>query len=157
MSKLIFAQLVDIEQIQRLLAAHYRTTGISPAILDERGEILAAAGRQDICTCFHRGHARTSARCRESNACIMEHLSNLTGEYLSYMCKNGLRNEAVPIIIAGEQVAAFFTGQFFYDDEKPDIEYFRSQAREFGFDEEKYLNALTRVPIFTREQIHNTM
>ena len=87
----------------------------------------------------------------------MEHLSNLTGEYLSYMCKNGLRNEAVPIIIAGEQVAAFFTGQFFYDDEKPDIEYFRSQAREFGFDEEKYLDALTRVPIFTREQIHNTM
>jgi ligand-binding sensor protein len=71
--------------------------------------------------------------------------------------QNGLRDVAVPIIIAGEHLATFFTGQFFYDDDKPDVGYFRAQAREFGFDEESYLEALSRVPVFTREQIRSIM
>ena len=73
------------------------------------------------------------------------------------MCENGLRDVAVPIIIAGEHLATFFTGQFFYDDDKPDPEYFRAQAREFGFDEKSYLEALNRIPVFTREQVRNIM
>jgi two-component system cell cycle sensor histidine kinase/response regulator CckA len=157
MTELTFAQVVDIEQIQRLLEAHYKVVGISSAILDDHENILAAAGWQDICTCFHRGHYADRERCRESNAHIKGHLSRCAGECPDYTCKNGLRNMAVPIVIAGKHLATFLTGQFFYDDEKPDIEYFRLQAREFGFDEEKYLDALTRIPVFTREQSRNTI
>jgi two-component system cell cycle sensor histidine kinase/response regulator CckA len=157
MTKLTFAQLVDIEQIQRLLEAQHRTTGMSSAILDVNEEILAAAGWQEICTRFHRVNCDSRERCRESDAYIKSHLSDVAGEYLDYKCRNGLRDVALPIVIAGEHLATFFTGQFLYNDEKPDVEYFRSQAREFGFDEEKYLDALSRVPIFTREQIRDTM
>jgi two-component system cell cycle sensor histidine kinase/response regulator CckA len=64
---------------------------------------------------------------------------------------------AMPIIIDGEHLATFFTGQFFYDDDNPAEEYFRAQAREFGFDEESYLEALSRVPAFTREEIRGIM
>jgi PAS domain S-box-containing protein len=157
MTKLTFAQLVDIEQIQRMLEAHYKVTGVLSAILDTDENILAAAGWQDICTRFHRVQSEACERCRESDAYIKAHLTDFTGEYLDYKCKNGLRDVAVPIIIAGEHLATFFTGQFFYDDDKPDVEYFRAQAREFGFDEESYLEALSRVPVFTREQIRNIM
>ncbi|MGA7828288.1 MAG: PocR ligand-binding domain-containing protein [Geobacteraceae bacterium] len=152
-----FTQLVDIEQIQRMLEAHYRVTGVLSAILDSDGTILAATGWQDICTRFHRTHPDTCKRCRESDHYIKAHLPDFDGEYLDYKCRNGLRDVAVPIIIAGEHLATFFTGQFFYDDEKPDVEFFRAQAQEFGFDEQDYLEALNRVPVFTREQIRNIM
>ena len=47
--------------------------------------------------------------------------------------------------------------QFFYDDDKTDVNNFRAQAQESGFDEESYLEALNLVPVFTREQILNNM
>ena len=53
-TKLTFAQLVDMEQIQRLLESNYKITGILSAILDTDENILAAAGWQDLCTRFHR-------------------------------------------------------------------------------------------------------
>lgn len=152
-----FAQLVDIDQIQRMLEAQYKVTGVLSAILDSDANILAAAGWQDICTRFHRVHPETCKRCRESDLYIKEHLADFSGEYLDYKCRNGLRDVAVPVIIAGEHLATFYTGQFFYDDDKLDLEYFREQALEFGFDEESYLEALSRVPVFTREQIRNIM
>jgi PAS domain S-box-containing protein len=155
MTNLTFVQLVDIEQIQHLLEAQYKITGVLSAILDTDENILAAAGWQDICTRFHRIHPVACERCRESDAYIKAYLPDFTGEYLDYKCKNGLRDVAMPIIIAGEHLATFFTGQFFYEDEKPDPEYFRGQALELGFDEEGYLDALSRVPVFTREQICN--
>jgi len=152
-----FTQLVDIEQIRRLLEAHYKTTGILSAILDTDENILVAVGWQDICTRFHRVHPATSARCRKSDAHIKAHLRELKEDFLDYRCDNGLRDVAMPIVIEGEHLATFFLGQFFYADEKPDPDYFRNQARQFGFDESDYLAALNRVPVFTREQIGDMM
>lgn len=157
MTKLSFIQLVDIEQIRQLLEAQYKITGILSAILDTDENILVAVGWQDICTRFHRVHPGTCSRCRESDAYIKAHLHDFSGEYLDYRCKNGLRDVAVPIIIGGQHLATLFTGQFFYDDEKPDIEHFRAQAKEFGFDTGAYLEALGRVPICSRDQIRNIM
>jgi len=56
----------------------------------------------------------------------------------------------VPILVEGEHVANFFTGQFFL--EAPDKEYFILQAEEFGFDKDAYLEALNRVPIISKER-----
>lgn len=157
MSNPSFVQLVDIEQIRQLLEAQYKITGILSAILDTDENILVAVGWQDICTCFHRAHPTTCARCRESDAYIKEHLHDSNIEYLDYRCRNGLRDLAVPIVIDGNHLATLFTGQFFYDDDIPDTEFFRVQAKEFGFDIDSYLAALGRVPVCSREQIHNIM
>jgi PAS domain S-box-containing protein len=157
MTKLSFVQLVDIEQIRLLLEAQYKITGILSAILDTDENILVAVGWQDICTRFHRTHPTACARCRESDAYIKAHLHEFNEGYLDYRCKNGLRDVAVPIIIGGEHLATFFTGQFFYDDEKPDLDFFRDQAKKFGFDTESYLAALSRVPVCSRQQIRNVM
>jgi diguanylate cyclase (GGDEF)-like protein/PAS domain S-box-containing protein len=61
----------------------------------------------------------------------------------------------VPISIAGQHVANFFTGQFFF--EAPDKSFFLSQAKEFGFDEAAYLAAMERAPVFSAEQVQATM
>src|SRR5512137_1619357 len=156
-SRNTFRQLVDLEKIKQFLETHFKITGMLSAILDADENILVAVGWQDICTRFHRVNPVTSARCRESDTYIKAHLGNFNGEYLEYRCKNGLRDVAVPIIIGGEHLATFYTGQFFYDDDMPDREYFQAQAREFGFDEPDYLDALSRVQIRTREQIRSIM
>lgn len=157
MTSPIFTQLVDIEQIRSLLEAHYKTTGLLSAILDTDENILVAVGWQDICTRFHRFNPESRARCRQSDARIKTQHDELRDGYLEYLCGNGMREVAMPIVIEGEHLATFFAGQFFYDDERPDPDYFRNQAREFGFDEESYLEALSRVPVRTRAQIGDIM
>jgi PAS domain S-box-containing protein len=152
-----FSRLVDIYQIQQLLDAQYKIFGTPSALLDEDENILVAVGWQDVCTRFHRVHPDSCVRCRESDAYIKAHLHTLNGEYLDYKCKNGLWDVAVPIKINGEHMATFFIGQFFYDDDKPEPDFFRAQAREFCFDENDYLRAVGKVPVFSREQIKNIM
>jgi PAS domain S-box-containing protein len=152
-----FSRLVDINQIRQLLEAQFKITGITSAILDENENILVSVGWQDICTRFHRIHPGCQIRCRESDAYIKAHLHSFSGEYLEYKCKNGLWDVAMPIRINGEHLATFFIGQFFYGDDMPDPEFFRAQAREFGFDENDYLLAVGKVPICSREQIKNTL
>ena len=51
----------------------------------------------------------------------------------------------------------FFLGQFFFDDERPDVEFFRAQARRYGFDEAEYLAALDRVPRWSRDKVQRAM
>lgn len=157
MANLNFVQLVDVEQIRQLLEAQYKLNGIHFSILDADENILVAVGWQDICTRFHRAHPDASARCRESDAYIKDHLHDFNAGYLDYRCKNGLRDVAVPIVIGGEHLATLYTGQFFYDDETIDVEFFRSQAEEYGFDTDGYLAAMSRVPVYSRETIRNLM
>lgn len=154
MTDLTFANLVDIDQIRELLEAHYKITGVCAGILDTDENILVAVGYHEICTRFHLVHPVAKLNCRESDAYIKAHLSECKDGYLDYRCKNGLVDVAFPIIIRDVHLATFFTGQFFYDDDRPDVEYFRNQAEKFGFDETGYLEALGRVPVFTREHIH---
>ncbi|HQG48611.1 MAG TPA: ATP-binding protein, partial [Sedimentisphaerales bacterium] len=53
--------------------------------------------------------------------------------------------------VDGRHVGSVFIGQFLL--EPPDKEFFRRQAREFGFDEAAYLEALSCVPVISREKL----
>lgn len=149
-----FTDLVDINALRDLCQSFTALTGAVTAILDLEGTILVATGWQRICTQFHRVCPQTAARCRQSDTVLAGRLQS--GErYNVYRCQNGLVDVAVPIHVGGEHVANFFTGQFFF--EPPDVEYFRRQAREFGFDETAYLEALADAPIFTEPHVHAMM
>ena len=148
-------ELIDIPNLQMLMDRFHGATGIPVGIIGTGGEIYVATGWQEICTRFHRTHPVTSGRCRQSDAYIETHLT--TESYVEYRCRNGLWDLAVPIVIAGEHVATLFLGQFFYDDEEIDEEFYRRQAREFGFDEPAYMEALWRAPVFTREKVRRIM
>jgi len=155
MDDLKFKDIIDLKQIQALMDLFLKATGIPIGIVDTEGIILIRTGWQDICMKFHRVNPATEIRCRESADYIKSHL--FEGKYVQYKCKNGLWDIAVPIMVEGKHLATLFIGQFFYDDEKPDVAYFRKQAERFGFDVDKYLDALNRVQIFTHEQIGNIM
>ena len=155
MRKVTFSELINISSLKKMAENIYEAAGIPFGIVDVEGTIEIAIGWQDICTKFHRVHPTTCLRCSFSDQYIKEHL--MEGGYIQYKCLNNMWDIAVPIIVAGEHLATIFLGQFFYEGEEIDEEYFRMQALEFGFDEKEYIKALKRVPIFSKKKVENIM
>lgn len=152
-----FHQLVELAQIEKLLRSHHNLSGITYSLFDTGENDLITVGWQDICARFHRVNPVSCARCRESDAWIKTHLHDFASDCLEYRCKNGMIHVAMPIVIEGEHVATFFATQFFYDDDRPDPQYFRNQAATFGFDAAAYLDALARVPVFSRDHVRGNI
>lgn len=147
------SELIDLPALQSLMESLHRATGIKHALVDNDSQILTAVGWEPVCTDFHRANPKTCERCLESDRHILSHLHD--GPYVGYDCPNGLVDYATPIVIDGEHVANIFTGQMFHS--PPDLEFFRRQAKEFGFDEASYLAAVQRVPIVPRERMPDIM
>jgi PAS domain S-box-containing protein len=145
-----FSELVDIPRVQRLTDLFFNVTGIVTALLTRDGTILTRSGWQDICLRFHRANPDTRQRCLESDTHIANNIES-GYKYSLYQCKNGLIDAAVPIIVEEEHVATFFTGQFLF--KPPDLDFFRKQAREFGFDEAEYLSCVAKIPIMDEARL----
>jgi two-component system sensor histidine kinase/response regulator len=73
------------------------------------------------------------------------------GSLFTNQCRNSLTDAASPIIIEDEHIANVFVGQFFL--KAPDREFFRRQAATYGFEEIAHLDALSEVPIVTKENL----
>ena len=147
--------IIDRETLQSLMEEFYKLTHILSAVLDHSGNILVAVGWQDICTKFHRSHPDTCKNCLESDTLLSSGVA--AGTFKAYRCKNNLWDIATPIEIDGRHMGNIFIGQFFYEDELPDYDLFRSQARKYGFDEKEYLAALDRVPRMSKEKVDAAM
>ena len=143
------ADLIDIDRLGSFMEKFTAAVGVGTAVLDLDGNVLVACGWQDICTKFHRIHPDTQKRCQESDTFLANQLR--AGEkYNVYACLNGMVDIAIPIRIAGQHIGNLFMGQFL--NRKPDVKFFRRQARHYGFDVKEYLAALAKVPILTEEE-----
>jgi len=153
--RLELGDLIDSQAIQSLMDDFYKVAHLPVSILDAKGRVLVGAGWQEICTKFHRVNLQTCQYCLESDTELSADLQ--AGEFKLYKCKNNMWDIATPIIVAGKRLGGIFSGQFFFDDETPDREQFRAQAREYGFDEEMYLSALEKVPRLSRQTVERGM
>jgi PAS domain S-box-containing protein len=154
MMKKNIMHLIDFVKVDALLEGFNKSTGFVTAILDLDGNILSKSGWRQICTEFHRSNTATSERCKISDTILAGKMAE--GEkYHFYKCLNGLIDVAVPIIINGEHIANLFSGQFFF--EKPDLSFFKNQAEKYGFDENQYLDALSKIPIVSEEKVKAAM
>ena len=142
--------LIDVQQFQMLQDRLNEIYSFPSAIIDNEGNILTASAWQDVCTKFHRTNKDCEKECIKSDQYIQDHLAD-ANPAVSYRCPHGLVDNATPIIIEGIHYGNFFTGQFFL--EKPDLDFFRAQAKKYGFDETAYLEAVKKVPIWTQEQL----
>ena len=144
------SDLIDIDKKQKLLDRFCDAVGIAAAIIDLNGEVLVGSRWQRICKDFHRVNKQTCKKCIESDTQLANELQQ--GKRFSiYQCRNGLTDAASPIIIEGKHVANVFVGQFLL--KAPDREFFLRQAAAYGFDENAYLDALSEVPIVTKENL----
>jgi len=149
------SDIIDVPSIQAMMNDFSELTKISVGLIDQHGKVLVATGWQDICTKFHRAHPEACRNCLENDTILT--LESQPGTFTAHKCKNNLWNFFTPIIVGGKQKGNLFLGQFFYADETPDYETFRSQARRFGFDEAEYLAALDRIPRPTRDTVESLM
>ncbi len=149
------ADVVDCDEIQSLMNDFYALTDIGVGILDQDGNILVGIGYQDVCTKFHRVHPETAKRCWESDTQLVSGVE--PGTFKIYKCKNNMWDMVTPIMIGGKHLGNLFLGQFFFEDETPDIAVFREQARRYGFDEDAYLKAYNAIPRWSRETVDRVM
>ena len=148
-------ELININSLKKIADNIYAIAGIHMSICDIDGSLEFAVGQTDICSKFHRVNPITCNRCKISDQYANEHIRE--GEPIAYKCLNNIWDIAMPVVISGMHIATIFFGQFFYEDEVIDIEYFRAQALEFGFDEKEYLDALSRIPVLSKEKLNHIM
>jgi two-component system, cell cycle sensor histidine kinase and response regulator CckA len=146
------ADIIDSRGIQSLMDSFYELACIPMSIIDLKGKVLVGVGWQDICTKFHRMNPDACRNCMESDLELSQGIC--FGDYKIYKCKNNMWDVATPILVGERHVGNVFVGQFFFEDELLDYELFRSQARQYGFNEEEYISALESVPRLNRESLN---
>ena len=140
----------DFERADDLLEGFNKSTGFVTAIMDLDGKILSKSRWREICTDFHHKNPETLSKCFFKDRRFRERMSEEEIVH-SDGCLNGLTDVVIPIVIRGEHIANLFSGQFFL--EEPDRSFYKSRARRYGFEEKAYLEALERVPVFTKEGV----
>jgi PAS domain S-box-containing protein len=149
------ADVIDVTVVQEMMDDYYSLTGIGVGIIDLKGTVLVSTGWQEICVKFHRAVPESCAFCHESDISLSSGVP--PGTFKEYRCKNNMWDIATPIMLGDRHIGNIFLGQFIYDDEEPDYELFRAQARRFGYDEAEYLAALDRVPRWSRKRVRRAM
>lgn len=155
LGELELADIVDAEAFRSLMDDFCDLTGFAVAVVDTKGKVLVAKNWQTICTSFHRVHPETAQHCLQSDTLLSSGVA--PGEFKLYRCKNGMWDIATPLFLGEKHLGNIFMGQFFFAGEEVDVESFRQRARGCGFDETEYLDALSRVPRWTRADIDRVM
>jgi PAS domain S-box-containing protein len=145
------ADVIDVPKIQALMEDFTKLTRMTTAILDLRGKVVVATGWQDICTKFHRANEASARFCTESDLYLARNMRQ--GEHVAYRCRNNMWDLVTPLFVGDRHIGNVYTGQFFYDDEEIDEEAFAAQADRYGFDKEAYMEALRKVPRYSRETV----
>jgi len=147
-------ELLDVDRLQDLFESLGELQGMASAIIDLEGNILAQSSWQEICTGFHQSDGVAGRLCRESflrvAASCEESMSPQSCE-----CPLGLMDAARPIIVEGHHFGCVRVGQFLLH--APDYDFFRDQAKRYGFDETAYLEAVRNIPIHTAEQLRTSL
>ena len=153
--KVDLKSVIDIEEIQSIFDDFHYLTDMVTAVLDMNGNVIESTGWRDICTIFHRINPETARNCKESDLYLSKTLK--PGDYIDYKCKNGLWDVVTPLYVGTEHLGNIYTGQFFYDDEEVDEDFFAKQAETYGFEKDSYLKALRKAPRYSRDTIHHLM
>jgi len=148
-------ETIDVQALQSIMDDFYALTNIGIGVLDLEGKILVRTGWQDICMDFHRIHPETCRHCLESDTILTRGVD--PGTFRTYRCKNHMWDMVTPITLGDQHVGNLFLGQFFFEDDEIDRDFYRAQARRYGFDEAQYLAALDRVPRWSHAKVDTVM
>lgn len=145
------SDVVDAPLLKSMMDDFYALTRIPMSLIDLQGAVVVGAGWQDACTRFHRMNPESCAHCLASDTILTATIC--PGEVKLYRCQNGMWDAATPILVGDRRLGNLFTGQFFFDDEPVDLDFFRAQARHYGYDEPAYLAAIAAAPRLSRDAV----
>ncbi|WP_411681692.1 EAL domain-containing protein [Clostridium thailandense] len=145
-----FSELVDIKHLNSLIESLGTITGIGYTIKEIKDESFVNIDHGSLCRDFYMKNESTRQRCYNDEKIVVEKMTE-EKEYIIHKCKNGLEQIVVPIRIDGCYLANIFASQMFL--EEPNLDFFRSQGSQFGFDEKKYIKAVKEIPVIKREHL----
>ncbi len=147
--------LVDVKKLEDIFARFTRITGYPTGLISEENhEILASSGFNDICQNFHKNSETSLKVCTTSSKILAKDLTEFKTARLN-KCDHGMMDGATPIIIDGKHLANIFTGQVLC--EGPDVDFFKENAQEDGYDEEEYLKALENVKVVSEKKLEDVL
>lgn len=135
-----FCDMAKFEEIMKNWAT---STGLATVAVGADGKYISDCYNfTDFCIKLTRGCAEGCRRCEKNDR---------EGKGV-YSCHAGLMDFGIPITLDdGTVLGSVIGGQVL--PEAPDEEKFRATARELGINEDKYIEALGKVSIKTKEQI----
>ncbi|MCI1981846.1 MAG: PocR ligand-binding domain-containing protein [Oscillospiraceae bacterium] len=150
MKEFELSDVIDVKTLQTIQDAFSSATGMAALAVDLNHDVTKLSNPTDFCVKLTRGSKEGYRRC---NSCDLKggREAGQSHKPAVYYCHAGLMDFAAPIMVRGRQVGSLVGGQVL--PEKPDPEKFRKIAREIGVDEEKYLEALSKVKIVPKKQI----
>lgn len=133
----------DMKKFNDIMVQWGKATGLATVAVGDDGEYISdCINFTDFCIKYTRGNAEGCRRCVKNDQ---------EGEGV-YECHAGLMDFGIPLTLPdGTVVGSVIGGQVL--PEHPDEEKFRAYARELGIDEDKYVTALQKVNVKTREEI----
>jgi ligand-binding sensor protein len=132
----------DMAQFEAIMSNWATSTGLATVAVGADGKYISKCYNfTDFCIKLTRGSKEGCARCEK---CDRE-------GHGVYTCHAGLVDFGIDLVVNGEKVGSVIGGQVL--PENPDEEKFRRVAREIGVDEDKYIAALCKVNVRTREAI----
>jgi len=147
--------LVDLEKLERIFEKFSLATGYTIGFIEQPSQkVIISTGWRDICNKFHRAFPESEKYCKESSIYLMKGLAKLKDMKIR-TCESGLVDGATPVIVRGSHIASLATGQALFAE--PDVERFKEQAKRYGYNEEKYLAALSKVPVVKEEQFRKVL
>lgn len=133
---------IDQNVIQEIQDLFSTSTGLAAIAVDAEGKYITEGSNfTDFCMKYTRNSKIGKERCEKCDA-------ECSG---TYFCHAGLMDFSEDIIINGKKVGAIIGGQVL--PKEPDIEAFRSIAKELDINPDEYIKALQQVPIKTEEAI----
>ena len=133
----------DMNKFEQIMKNWANSTGLATVAVDADGKYISDCYNfTEFCIDLTRGSAEGKKRCEQ---CDRE-------GHGVYPCHAGLVDFGIPITLEdGTVLGSIIGGQVL--PENPDEEKFRQTARELGIDEDKYIKALKKVNVKTKEQI----
>lgn len=135
-------EFVDLKQLEEILNAWSKATGMATIALDDKGEYISGEiGFTDFCMKYTRGSEEGAKRCVK---CDREGRD-------AYYCHAGLMDFSKDIVVDGTYYGKVIGGQIL--PKEPDEDKFRAIAQELGINPDDYVDALSKVHVSTEESI----
>lgn len=133
----------DMEKFESIMDNWARSTGLATVAVGADGKYISECYNfTEFCIDLTRGCSEGKQRCERCDR---------DGKGV-YECHAGLVDFAIPITLAdGTVLGSVIGGQVL--PESPNEEKFRRTARELGINEDRYIEALKKVNVKTRDQI----
>lgn len=149
--KLSLIDLIDADTLIPLEKAFCEMSGMAAQIFDPQGmPITAPCNSSELCRLIKSTQSGRSRclTCNQQGAAMAKEQKSV----IFYQCHAGLIDFAAPIIINDDVPGYFIGGQILT--KAPDEKHALRVAHEIHVEPDKYIAALRRLPIVTKDQIH---